>query len=155
VSDGLGGDDQDALALAGEDILSAHALFSNAAPLPMPARVLLSACSSAGATGAGGGEWLGLTAAVLWRGARQVIATNWPIWDTPFTTSFDHKLALRLQHDADPAVTLRELQLEALSDWRDSEHDLSDHEENGLPYSARDIPFPLIWAAYTCVGIYR
>ena len=155
VSMGLGGDDQDALALAGNDMLSAHALFSGAAPLPMPARVLLSACSSAGATGAGGGEWLGLTAAVLWRGARQVIATNWPIWDTPFTADFDHQLARRLQRAGDPAAALRELQLEALAEWRASDHDLSDYVEDGLPYNVRELPFPLIWAAYTCVGVCR
>ena len=155
VNDGLGGDDQDALALAGKDVLSAHALFSEDAPLPMPARVQLSACSSAGATGAGGGEWLGLTAAVLWRGARQVIATNWPIWDTPFTADFDHRLADELQRAADPAAALRELQLEALAQWRLSEHDLSDREDDGLPGSASELPFPLIWAAYTCVGVYR
>lgn len=155
VSMGLGGDDQDALALAGNDMLSAHALFSGAAPLPMPARVLLSACSSAGATGAGGGEWLGLAAAVLWRGARQVIATNWPIWDTPFTADFDHQLARRLQRTGDPAAALRELQLVALAEWRASDHDLSDYVEDGLPYSVRELPFPLIWAAYTCVGVCR
>ena len=154
VSDGLGGDDQDALALAGEDTLSAHALFSNR-NLAMPARVQLSACSSAGAGGAGGGEWLGLTAAVLWRGARQVIATNWPIWDTPFTTEFDHRLAHELQHVADPAQALRELQLEALAQWNVSDHDLKDREGEGLPYSVSQLPFPLIWAAYTCVGVYR
>jgi hypothetical protein len=154
-SPGSGGDDQDALALAGDDTLSAHALFSGEAPVSMPARVILSACSSAGATGAGAGEWLGLTAAMLWRGARQVVATNWPIWDTPFTTRFDHELAHRLQHTADVAGTLRELQLEALTEWLASDHDLSNHEHDGLPYGLDEIPFPLIWAAYSCVGVFR
>jgi hypothetical protein len=154
-AEGGGGDDQDALALAGDDALTAHNLLSDASAPPMPARVMLSACSSAGATGAGAGEWLGLTAGAIWRGARQVLATNWPIWDTPFTARFDHDLARRLQRAADPAAALRQAQLDALSDWQNSEHDLSEFDEDGLPYSLGQLAFPLIWAAYSCVGVQR
>ncbi len=153
VADGLGGDDRDALALAGEDMLSAHDMFAGTVPVAMPARVMLSACSSAGAAGSGGGEWLGLTAAALWRGASQVVATNWPIWDTPFTADFDHRLAGRLQRSPDAATALRDLQLATLAEWRVSGHDLSGHEEPGVPLSARELAFPLIWGAYACVGV--
>jgi hypothetical protein len=153
VSAGEGGDDRDALALAEGETLSAHMLFSGRPGFAMPARVLLSACSSAGAGGAGAGEWLGLSAAFLWRGARQVVATNWAIWDTPFTGGFDRELAELLQRGGDPAVALRQLQLEALAAWRSSEHDLSQHGADGLPYGVDLIAFPVIWGAYTCVGV--
>jgi hypothetical protein len=142
-ADGGRGDDEDALALADGQTLSAQAIFALDG-LSFPARVMLSACSSSGAMGAGGGEWLGLTAAMIWRGARQVIATNWPIWDSRFTSEFDHGLAQRLQAGTDPAVALRSAQLHALNRWRSCDDDLRDFA---------DTEFPLIWAAYSCIGV--
>ncbi|MEU4690978.1 CHAT domain-containing protein [Actinoplanes sp. NPDC023714] len=103
---------------------------------PFPVRALLAACSSAGAGGSGAGEWFGLSAAVLWSGARQVVATNWPVLDTRFTTRFDHDLARELCHSSDAARALRRVQLDCLERWRSAPHG----------------PPPIIWSAYACVG---
>jgi hypothetical protein len=153
VQTALGGDSEQGLALSGGDTLSAHMLFQDAAGVSFPSRSLLSACASSGAAGAGSGEWLGLTAAILWQGSRQVIGTNWRILDTPFTQEFDQKLAGSLQTAADAAAALRAVQLDALGQWRSSTHDFSDLTEEGLPWSHRYLALPVIWGAYSCVGV--
>jgi hypothetical protein len=81
------------------------------------------------------------------------VATNWKIWDTPFTSKFDMALADRLRTAEDVAMALRETQIEALYKWRSSMHDYTDHESDSLPPSGSNLAFPLIWAAYCCVGI--
>jgi CHAT domain-containing protein len=86
-------------------------------------------------------------------GARQVLATNWSIWDTPFTAAFDQAVVARLRRSDDPAATLRLSQLEALQAWRQSPHDFSDYTGGGLNFEEFSTPFPLIWAAYSCVGL--
>jgi tetratricopeptide (TPR) repeat protein len=153
---GLAGDDRDSLVLAAGETLSAAALFESAeagtGPF-FPSRTMLSACSSSGAAGAGAGEWLGLTAAVLWAGARQVVATNWPIWDTPFTSEFDLRLVQLLRRHRDVAAALRAIQLQALESWRESSHDLTRYEGEGMDLETFSLPFPLVWAAYSCVGV--
>lgn len=162
VAEGLGGDSGDALVLSDGELLTAHLIFEAAAtgsgPF-FPSRVLLSACSSSGTAGSGAGEWLGLTAAMIWQGTRQVVATNWTLWDTAFTSAFEHRLASLLQSRHDAAGALREAQLEALNAWRQSKvaflpHDIDDE---GLSLAASEqfltAPFPLVWAAYTCSGV--
>ena len=117
-------------------------------PVPFPERVLLAACSTAGSSGAGSGEWLGLTAAVLMAGAREVIATAWPIWDVPIAADLDVALAEAVRSGTDLAVALRVVQLDALARWRatanvsrfDVDPDASDS-------------FPLVWGAYQACGI--
>lgn len=155
--EGLGGDIEDGLALYADDVLTARDVFSvdsgGRPAIPFPDRALLSACELAGSRGAGAGEWLGLTAAILWAGARQVISTHWSIWDTPFTALFDLELAHNLRRSTDSAVTLRKLQLEYLDLWRLSVHDLSDLQVDGIPHRYENLPFPMIWAAYCCAGI--
>jgi CHAT domain-containing protein len=116
---------------------------------------LLSACRSGGTAGAGAGEWLGLSAGLLWRGSRQVIATNWSIWDTAFTSAFDLDLVERLRSADDPARALRDAQLAAFENWSDSQHDYTEHSRSGLPGSSLRLPFPLIWGSYCCVGTMR
>ncbi|WP_306214874.1 CHAT domain-containing protein [Actinoplanes sp. RD1] len=105
-------------------------------PCPFPARALLAACTTAGDTGAGAGEWAALAAAVLWSGARQVIATNWPVPDTGFTAAFTTALAEALRHTTDAAAALRTVQLDALARWR---------------AGAREA-HPLTWSAYAAHG---
>lgn len=117
---------------------------------------MISACQSSGTAAGGAGEWLGLTAAMLWRGSRQVVATNWKIWDLPFTSKFDRTLADRLRTADDVAVALRQTQLEALDKWRSSMHDYTDWQKpDSFPGSSSVLAFPLTWAAYCCVGIQR
>jgi hypothetical protein len=155
--EGIGGDIADGLALS-DGTLTAEAVFTLAADggpsIPFPDRSLLSACQLSGAAGAGAGEWLGLTAAILWAGSRQVVATNWTIWDIPFTARFDSRLAELMCEAGDVAESLRALQIVYLNEWRRSLHDLSDHVRDTLPAKCEDVPFPMVWAAYTCAGVY-
>jgi hypothetical protein len=90
---------------------------------------------------------------VLWKGARQVLATNWPIWDTLFTSEFDLDLVRRLQRHGDAAAALREVQLEALEAWRESLHDFTGYAGEDMSLEDFSRLFPLIWAAYSCVGV--
>jgi hypothetical protein len=152
---GGSGDSEDALVLADRETLSADEIFNSASQdggLAFPETAIVSACSSAGAHGAGAGEWLGLSAAMLYAGANQVICTAWPIWDNPFTRQFDERLTSLTQRLADPAVALRELQLESLAEWRASDHDFG--EKVDLRVIGR-LPYPLIWAAFMSVGVAR
>lgn len=119
-----------------DGLLPSLAMFGR--PWRMPSKVILSGCGSAGSAGAGSGEWVGLAAAFLAAGARQVIATAWPIPDEPFTADFEIRLARLLHHGIDPAVALRELQLDSLIQWQ--------HERTP---DAR----PLVWAAYQFMGV--
>jgi MYXO-CTERM domain-containing protein len=112
------------------------------AELKSPCRAMICACSSAGASGAGGGEWLGLGAALLAAGARQVVATAWPIFDTAFGHRFDTSLVNELREAPDPAAALAAAQRAALSQWRNS---------RGM--RSREAPLPDIWAAYQCIGL--
>jgi hypothetical protein len=145
-SGGQGGDLGDALQL-GDGILSATDIFSDSVTgwpsIPFPERSLLSACNLSGSRGAGAGEWLGISAAILWAGSLQVVATNWPIWDSEFTSNFELELAQRLRtHDS--ATALRELQMDWLDTWRDEGRDIQSFDRT---------PYPLTWAAYCCLGI--
>jgi CHAT domain len=90
---------------------------------------------------------------MLWAGARQVIATNWRIWDTVFTSRFDLLLAHALRSSHDVAASLRELQVEYLDDWRRSNHDFGEHRMEGLPGGSASLPLPMIWGAYCCIGV--
>ncbi|WP_020520289.1 CHAT domain-containing protein [Catelliglobosispora koreensis] len=151
--DGLGGDYEDGLVLSNGETLSAADLFGpDGGSFNFPPRSIISACSSSGAAGGAAGEWLGLAAALLWRGSRQIIATNWSIWDTRFTTRFDLALAMRLREASDVAWALREAQLAALREWRASQHDFTNFQAPGLPGSSANLALPLIWASYCCVG---
>ncbi|MEV5961482.1 CHAT domain-containing protein [Kribbella sp. NPDC051952] len=150
VQEGLGGDIEDGLALS-DGILYARNFFAatdqGQPALPVPDRAVLAACASSGSGGAGSGEWLGLAASLLWAGGRQVVATNWSVWDTPFTEKFDQRLVEAMRTAPSVALALRNLQLEFLAEWRESTAGIF-----GLPDT--DAPFPLTWAAYCCCGVY-
>jgi tetratricopeptide (TPR) repeat protein len=133
--------------------LTAEALFTgnrtDGATIPFPERVLLGACGSAGSTGTGSGEWIGLTAGALCSGAREVIATAWPIWDLPVTRDLDAELMQVLQDHPDVAAGLRDAQLRCLTRWRAATCDYADRGPSG---DAREA-LPLVWAAYQCLGV--
>jgi hypothetical protein len=88
----LGADLGSHIPLAGDTRLTAEDVFvgreGEGDLIPFPERILLSACGSAGSTGAGSGEWLGLTAGMLCAGARELLATAWPIWNLPIAKSW-------------------------------------------------------------------
>jgi hypothetical protein len=129
--------------LTAEDILFGSRAMG---PLPMPARVLLSSCDSAGSSGQGAGEWLGLSAAMLLQGARQVVATGWPIADTPATGRFEEELVSKLIRSSDPALVLRESQLSRLAQWRNT--------DTGAAHSnSADVERPHAWAAFQVIGV--
>ena len=110
--------------------------------LNSPCRAVISACESAGTSGAGGGEWLGLGAALLAAGARQVVATAWTIFDTRFDNRFDTSMVAALEEAPDPAAALAAAQRGALNEWR-----------NARSMCREDAPLPEIWAAYQCIGL--
>jgi hypothetical protein len=141
-----GGDLESAFMLADEP-LSADALFRRVGGrpvVPFPNRVLLAACGSAGSSGSGSGEWLGLTAGALCSGAQQVLATAWPIWDTEFTRRFDAEILSVLCTQRDAAIGLRDVQLRCLDSWR---------ETSSGSVDSSGVALPLVWCAYQHVGI--
>jgi tetratricopeptide (TPR) repeat protein len=131
--------------------LTAEHIFTGeigAAAIPFPERILLAACGSAGSGGTGSGEWLGLTAAALSAGAREVLATAWTIWDLPVTQDLDGALLSALENEQDVAEALRRVQLERLRDWRGAK---CDYSELPILHGATEA-FPLVWAAYYYIG---
>jgi len=78
-------------------------------------------------------EWTSMTPALLWAGARHVVATLWPILDTPATGAFEASVIAELTRSDDPAAALRQCQLAALED----------HRSRPAPANA-----PYVWAAY-------
>jgi hypothetical protein len=112
--------------------------------LPCPSRAVISACASAGSSGTGSGEWLGLGAALLSAGARHVIATAWPIPDAPATQRFERRLIDCLSCTADAARALAELQRKELMRWRYSVNAWEDPVEYGSP---------VMWAAFQSMGV--
>lgn len=157
VSGGIVDGASDAFALAGDEVLTAQDIFESVQsirPLQFPSKAIISACSSAGAGGSGAGEWLGLSAAMLMQGCDQVVASNWTLWDTAFTSRFDMALVEAIRSGRDAAAALRECQIHALREWEESSHDYSNFDkDDALPYSANAKAFPLIWAAYCCMGL--
>lgn len=126
------------------DLLSTHADGSQRR-YPMPGRVLLCGCDTSGAATVGaGGEWIGLAPAFLWAGARNVVATLWPTLDDHETLAFETALVDVLKRDRDPAVSLRNLQLEALCTWRAGGSSVI---KDGVPKGS-----PVVWAAYAAIG---
>jgi tetratricopeptide (TPR) repeat protein len=125
----------------------------------LPARVLISACASAGAEMP---EWLGLGPAALWAGAEEVIVTAWPTLDHPITAELDARLIRILCEEEDVAYALRDLQLEELSLWRarDSCQPLSagsdlEPELPNSPRFNREFRAPYFWAPYVLLGFTR
>lgn len=106
-----------AILLSGTDKLSARELLARSVRTPL---ALLSCCGTAATQGERGpfSEWLGLGPAFLWAGAEAVIATLWPIRDTPQATQLEAQLAARSRRGEQPAVALRNLQRELLQRWR-------------------------------------
>ena len=149
----LGADLGSYIPLAGCTRLTAEDVFAgrdgDGSQIPFPERILLSACGSAGSTGAGSGEWLGLTAGMLRAGAREVLATAWAIWNLPITKELDVALLSALEQRQDVAAELRWMQLDYLAAWRATDGDSGQIELHGD--SAE--PFPLVWAAYQYVGV--
>jgi CHAT domain-containing protein len=111
--------------------------------LPMPARVIVSCCSSSGGSLLAG-EGLGLAAGLIQAGAVQVISTAVDIMDASFTEAFEDLLIKgMLTPDADHAVVLRAAQLRMLREWKIySLRGGVDHRED-----IKD-PHPIIWSAY-------
>lgn len=137
----------DGTRLTAEDVFAGRE--DDGGRIPFPERILLSACGSAGSTGAGSGEWLGLTAGMLCAGAREVVATAWPIWNLPITKELDVALLSALEQRQNVAAELRRVQLDCLADWRATDEDIGRIELHG---DATE-PFPLVWAAYQYVGV--
>ena len=132
--------------LTAEDLLFG---LGDGRPVAMPSRVLFSSCSSSGSVGAGRGEWLGLMAACLLRGAGHVIGTAWRILDHPSTLRLEEELLADLAGGADPATALRACQLRRLASWRAGGHDFRAGTRLAVP---DHLELPLIWASFQWSG---
>ena len=130
-----------------EERLYAAQLFghydSGASWFPMPARVVLSCCSSA--AGYARYEALSFAAAsIVGGGAVDVVATAIDVDDTPFTDAFEERLAMAVCDKAPVFHTVSEIQRAMLAEWR----------LFSLRGGADDLdailraPHPLIWAMY-------
>jgi tetratricopeptide (TPR) repeat protein len=138
------------LLLGDDEVLTARELVdqrpdADQNPFPFPDRVLLAACATAGKEDVRNGQWMGLAPAVLWSGARTVVATSWDLRHHPATNELDHALAKLLYESRSPAVTLRLLQREQLARWRDA--------ERHPPGEPKMSTAPLIWAPYIVLTI--
>jgi hypothetical protein len=142
-----------ALRLRDGDLTAEDLLFGlgDQPPPGIPSRVLFSSCNSSGSLGAGRGEWLGLAAACLLRGARHVVGTAWPILDHPVTLRFEEELLDSLVGGADPATALRACQLRRLASWRASDHLFRPDSRRLVP---DNLEIPLIWASFQSSGVY-
>jgi tetratricopeptide (TPR) repeat protein/CHAT domain-containing protein len=118
---------------------------------PLPSRVLLAACATAGAEAAGpAGEWLGLAPATLWAGASVVAATTWPILDEGLTPELTARVAAALTTAIDPARALRAIQLDMLRRWQQGE---ATNSAYGNKEPATRKASPIHWAPFVVVGI--
>ena len=94
---------------------------------------MLSACNTAGADGARGGEALsGLARAFLYAGSRAVLATHWAIASEPTVTLTAATFAAFAKPETGRAEALRQAQLAMLRN----------------PATAH----PVFWAAFVVVG---
>lgn len=115
---------------------------------PMPGRVLLTACDTSGGSSVGrSGEWLALAPAMMWAGARMVVATSWPTLDDPRTLAMDIALVEILTTASDPAEELRKIQLDKLRMWRSG-------PQEKVPLSPIRGWSPLFWSPYIAVGFH-
>ncbi|WP_433494914.1 CHAT domain-containing protein [Micromonospora sp. CA-248089] len=124
---------------AGDATLSAQDLLTDSATdptFPIPSELVLSACDSADASTAAGGEWLSIGPAALWAGASAAVVSLFPVFE-------NHRLDAHLiQQAADPERTrtlachLLDFQRKALAAWRDGDGAAA----------------PLWWAAYAPLG---
>ena len=111
----------------------------------MPHDVVVAACSSSGLEPVTGGEWLGLAPALLWAGADRVVATLWPLWDTPATDHFTASIVGRVAAGQPPPEALRDLMIGAL--------DAAAASAPVNPSPADAPPAPgLVWASFVCVA---
>jgi hypothetical protein len=86
--------------------------------LGLPRCVVLSACSTWGDEGAA--DWLGLAPGLMWNGAQHVVATLWPVLDSPDSAAHHRDLVSALVDAGhrSPVEVVRELQLAELARQR-------------------------------------
>jgi CHAT domain-containing protein len=115
-------------------------------------RVFLAVCHGSGADTAGrAGEWLGLAPALLFAGARMVVATAWPVLDHPATAAIDREVVSALATSQRPAAELSRIQREWLGRWRATGWRTSARAV-GSSVIPTDHAAPLLWAPYVAVG---
>jgi hypothetical protein len=118
-----------------DGLLSAHDLLydQDHQNWPMPPRVALIGCGSAGAQAP---EWLGLAPAAMWAGAKIVAATTWDLIDDAASWQLADEVVGLLEGCSDPAARWREHFLDHLDTWLSG---------NGSA--------PLFWGAIQFIGL--
>ncbi len=135
---------QAGVVLAEGDAVDPDDLLRQPTLTPMPRDVVVAACTSSGLEPVAGGEWLGLAPALLWAGADRVVATLWPLWDTPATDRFTASVVRRIAGGQPPPDALRDLMVTALDAAAST-------ETNPAPLDQQPTP-SLIWASFVCIA---
>ena len=115
----------------------------------LPRCVVLAACSTWGDQGAA--DWLGLAPGLMWNGARDVVATLWPMLDARETAAHHRQLVTRLASGdgTSPVAVIRDLQLAELGRQRTA---TPLHQRYQItPADLDRVASGFLWAAYTVV----
>jgi hypothetical protein len=106
--------------------------------LRLPPRLVLAMCSSAGSH-ADAGYSLGFAVACSLLGAREQVLSLYNVFDSAWSVDLDHQLAEAARHSPPLPLALRNLQLDALAQWR------TRFQGHGPDYEG---PTPFVWGAY-------
>ncbi len=132
-------------------------------------RVVLGACQSSLAVERGG-DWLGLTNALLQAGAAQVMGTLWPVSEVAMCLLMDRFWTALTDNGNDPLPALRHAQAEIRSLTQDdirqafTAYELPTQAQdylknqleaiqNALPDAIHPLDHPYYWAPFIIVGV--
>lgn len=123
--------------------------------LPVPSRAVVFGCATTGAGRESASdspndmsEWWGVPVALLYAGARCVLATAWDLIDCPATASVAAEVLALAAHAPDPAAALREVQLRRLHTW--SIRCAEDRTFTGAPTDTH----PHLWGAWLAITLH-
>lgn len=120
------------------DVLSPRRiLMMNRNGLAMPAQVILQACDTSALKDAASGEWLTIAPAFIATGAREVIATVYPL---PDVTGSDDPLIRAALKGGSLQVAVSDLQREGLMRWN-------------AHRATKASQTPFIWGAYAAIAV--
>ncbi|MGN6606501.1 MAG: CHAT domain-containing protein [Jatrophihabitans sp.] len=106
-------------------LISAQDIVADRDTWTFPQTVFLDGCESTGTWGSA--EWGGLVPALLQRGARQVIATLWPIVEAPAATDVTADIVAATLELGDAARAVSRVQRRLLSHWRQGSTRVTPH----------------------------
>src|SRR5579859_3266770 len=122
----------------GYEILTPQAIFAmNKRGLTMPSQVILQACDTSALKDATSGEWLTIAPAFISAGAREVVATVYPLPDLP---GIDDPITAAALHGDSLQAAVARAQREGLVRWTSGQYTEPAHT-------------PFAWGAYATVAV--